>query len=50
MMNYEMDGKLIKPLPAGGVANDDIYETWEIKICPQCGRKIKETYKCETLE
>ena len=28
----------------GGVSEDEKYETWEIKICPSCGRKVKEYY------
>jgi hypothetical protein len=26
----------------GGIAEGDVYETWEVKICPGCGKKVKE--------
>ena len=33
----------------GGTSNDNKYETWEIKECPQCGRLVKEYYSCEVI-
>jgi hypothetical protein len=29
----------------GGVSNDDLYETWEIKQCPSCKERIYEAYR-----
>ncbi len=34
----------------GGISTDDFYETWEIKICPQCKREVKEYYSVEVLK
>ena len=34
----------------GGTTTDEKYETWEIKICPACGRKVKEFYSCEVIQ
>lgn len=28
----------------GGIAEGNHYETWELKICPSCGRVYKEFY------
>ena len=36
-------------LPSGGIAEDDLYETWYVYACPKCGRQVKESYRCETL-
>lgn len=33
----------------GGEADDNRYETWEVKTCPTCKRKVKETYVAEVL-
>lgn len=33
----------------GGVSTDDLYETWEIKECPACGRKVEEKYTVKIL-
>lgn len=33
----------------GGVAKDELYQTWEIKKCPNCGRMVKELYQCEII-
>lgn len=34
----------------GGNSSDKDYWTWEIKVCPQCNRKVKEFYSVEVLE
>lgn len=34
----------------GGVSEEDLYLTWELKICPLCGRVVKESYECEVLD
>lgn len=39
----------ITPLPNGGIAQDDVYETWYVYECPICGRRVKEAYRCEVL-
>jgi hypothetical protein len=47
-MIEEVDG-----MPAyvgGGIAEGDVYETWEIKICPGCGKKVRESYRAEVVE
>ena len=41
--------KVVKPLPSGGISNDEVYEVWEIKVCSTCGRKVREAYRCEVL-
>ena len=33
----------------GGTSTDELYETWEIKECPACGRRVKESYSCKLL-
>lgn len=33
----------------GGISNDVLYATWELKICPLCTRVVKEYYSCEVL-
>ncbi len=40
----------IVPLPNGGIATDELYETWYIYECPKCGRRVKEAYRCELLD
>lgn len=40
----------IEPLPSGGIARDDVYETWYVYECPCCGRRVKEAYRCEVLQ
>lgn len=37
------------PLPTGGIATDDVYETWYVYECPTCGRRVKEAYRCEVI-
>ena len=32
-----------------GVAEEKLYETWEIKVCPSCGRIVQEGYYCRVL-
>ena len=51
MVNFEIDKdtKEVKPLPSGGVATDELYETWYEYHCPECGRKVIESYRCEVL-
>ena len=50
MVNYKKDGEgEIIPLKSGGIAEDEVYETWYEYICPECGRMVKETYRCEVL-
>lgn len=39
----------IVPLPSGGIANEEVYETWYVYECPKCGRQVKESYRCEVL-
>ena len=34
----------------GGVSLDDYYETWEIKVCDKCGRKVKEFSSVKVVE
>jgi hypothetical protein len=34
----------------GGIAEGDVYETWEVKIYPGCGKKVKESYRAEVVE
>ena len=46
MVNYTKSGE---PLPSGGIANDEVYETWYIYECHTCGRQVKEAYRCEVL-
>lgn len=41
---------IITPLPSGGTAEEDMYETWYIYECPQCGRRVRESYQCEVLQ
>lgn len=36
-------------LPSGGIANDDVYETWYVYECPTCKRRVKEAYRCEVI-
>lgn len=38
-----------RPLPSGGIANDEVYETWYVYECPKCKRRVKEAYRCEVL-
>lgn len=33
----------------GGIANERLYETWELKECNSCDRMVKETYRCEVV-
>ena len=33
----------------GGYSGEEKYETWEIKICPECKRLTKEYYSAEIL-
>lgn len=33
----------------GGRSDDVIYETYEIKECPQCGRMVIEYYRCQKI-
>ena len=33
----------------GGLSRKYYYETWEIKVCPNCGRRVKEFYSVEVL-
>lgn len=49
MVNYSTFGFGIEPLPSGGIAKDDVYETWYVYECPTCGRQVKEAYRCEVL-
>lgn len=41
--------KEIIPLPSGGIATDEIYETWYVYECPKCSRRVREAYRCEVL-
>lgn len=61
MVNFTQTGRIdiqdanpesidvIVPLPSGGIANDDVYETWYVYECPKCRRRVKEAYRCEVL-
>ena len=42
-------GDVIYALPSGGIAEDDVYETWYVYECPKCRRRVKEAYRCEVL-
>jgi ferredoxin len=33
----------------GGMMDDDIYATWETKVCPQCKLCVRECYTAEIL-
>lgn len=33
----------------GGIAKDEMYQTWEVKKCPNCGRLVRELYQCELI-
>lgn len=33
----------------GGVSEDSLYQTWELKECPVCGRVVKESYEAKVL-
>lgn len=33
----------------GGVATNEVYETWEYKVCKNCGRVVKEYYSCQVI-
>jgi len=33
-----------------GNMNDTYYETQEIKVCPQCGKRVQETYIAKILD
>lgn len=50
MLNYEDENGILKPLQAGGSSKNGIYETWEIRKCPNCKRKAKESYSYEILK
>lgn len=32
-----------------GVSTDDVYETWMVLECPNCGRAVREQYICRVL-
>lgn len=54
MVNYEIvEGENemgeYQPLPSGGIATDEVYETWYVYECPKCKRRVKEAYRCEVL-
>ena len=64
MVNYTKEKKIVMveelplvtkdidevvPLPNGGIATDDVYETWYVYECPKCKRRVKESYRCEVL-
>lgn len=34
----------------GGNSTDDVYSTYEIKVCPVCDRKILEYYTAQLIE
>lgn len=34
----------------GGTAEEDFYDTWELKECPTCGRIYKEYYSAELVD
>lgn len=36
-------------LPSGGIAEEDVYETWYVYECPKCKRRCKESYRCEVI-
>lgn len=33
----------------GGHNNEREYHTWELKICPDCGRVVKEEYRAKVV-
>lgn len=33
----------------GGIAEENIYETWTIQECDSCGRLAKEEYACRVI-
>lgn len=45
-----LTGDVFYPLPSGGIATDDVYETWYVYECPECGRRVKEAYRCEVIQ
>lgn len=45
MHQYVKDGEP----QGGGKSTDTLYETWEHKRCPNCGRWVKEYYSCEVI-
>lgn len=40
---------IVEALPSGGISQEDVYETWYVYECPNCGRRVKEAYRCEVL-
>ena len=34
----------------GGISEENLYETWEIKICPKCKRLVKESYSAMVID
>jgi hypothetical protein len=34
----------------GGTSTDEEYTTWEIKVCPECGREVKEFYSATVIK
>lgn len=44
------DFHVIDEFCGGGEANDTQYTTWEIKVCPQCGREVKESYSAIVIK
>lgn len=50
MVNYEYENDILKPLEVGGSCSDTTYETWEIRQCPKCKSKAKESYSYEILK
>ena len=35
---------------ADGYSSTDMYKTSEIKNCPKCGRRVKESYSAEIIK
>lgn len=41
----QMHQRIADDVPIGGGANNDReYTTWELKVCPSCGREVLEHY------
>jgi uncharacterized protein with PIN domain len=39
-----------EPNSEDGVMTDNLYMTEEIKVCPECGERVRETYRAERLD
>lgn len=46
MHQYVKDGEP----QGGGEASEREYYTWELKLCPECGRLVKEEYRAKVIK